>query len=209
MTEIIHACPPEGSGLTPCCGKTPFELPLGDRISSEPDAVTCLPAPAPELRDQIAAAMREHYLSSSRDEADADGNMPCRCGDWREPGPMGSDEDDWDTHLADAVLAVPAIRALTEARDALRHAEGDRDAADEATQQLRELLELAQDGAKGWQEECGKAVRRIERVQSAAESDPPLEKFMGEEPTEYARGWAAAMAAIEAALTDQPQPPAA
>jgi hypothetical protein len=50
--------------------------------------------------------MREHYLVSNRDEADADGNMPCRCGDWREPGPMGSDEDDWDHHLAEAVLAV-------------------------------------------------------------------------------------------------------
>ena len=34
-TETVHACPPDGSGLTPCCGRTPFELPLGDRISSE------------------------------------------------------------------------------------------------------------------------------------------------------------------------------
>jgi hypothetical protein len=42
--EIVHACPPDGSGLTPCCGRTPFELPLGDRISSEAP-VTC-PAPA-------------------------------------------------------------------------------------------------------------------------------------------------------------------
>lgn len=35
-----HACPPDGSGLTPCCGRTPFELPLSDRISSEAP-VTC------------------------------------------------------------------------------------------------------------------------------------------------------------------------
>lgn len=34
-TEVVHGCPPDGSGLTPCCGRTPFELPLGDRISSE------------------------------------------------------------------------------------------------------------------------------------------------------------------------------
>lgn len=40
--EIVHACPPDGSGLTPCCGRTPFELPLGDRISSEAP-VTCTP----------------------------------------------------------------------------------------------------------------------------------------------------------------------
>jgi hypothetical protein len=44
-TEIIHGCPPDGSGLTPCCGRTPFELPRKDRISSEAP-VTC-PAAAP------------------------------------------------------------------------------------------------------------------------------------------------------------------
>ncbi|MFG3046294.1 hypothetical protein ACGFZR_15360 [Streptomyces sp. NPDC048241] len=33
--EVVHGCPPDGSGLTPCCGRTPFELPRGDRISSE------------------------------------------------------------------------------------------------------------------------------------------------------------------------------
>lgn len=43
--ETVHACPPDGSGLTPCCGRTPFELPLGDRISSEAP-VTCTGAPA-------------------------------------------------------------------------------------------------------------------------------------------------------------------
>ncbi|MCX5336926.1 hypothetical protein [Streptomyces sp. NBC_00140] len=72
------------------------------------------------LRDLIAAAMREHYLCTNRDEADADGNLPCRCGDWREPGAEVDDENDWHAHLADAVLAVlppPADRAaaLTEA----------------------------------------------------------------------------------------------
>ncbi|MFD4738689.1 hypothetical protein ACFWNQ_15150 [Streptomyces virginiae] len=37
---VVHGCPPTGSGLTPCCGRTPFELPLADRISSEA-TVTC------------------------------------------------------------------------------------------------------------------------------------------------------------------------
>lgn len=46
--EIVHSCPPDGSGLTPCCGRTPFELPLGDRISSEA-LVTCTTAPAVTL----------------------------------------------------------------------------------------------------------------------------------------------------------------
>lgn len=48
QTEVVHACPPDGSGLTPCCGRTPFELPLGDRISSEAP-VTCTSAPAVTL----------------------------------------------------------------------------------------------------------------------------------------------------------------
>lgn len=41
MTEIIHACPPGGSGLMPCCGRTPFEVGPLARISENPDAVTC------------------------------------------------------------------------------------------------------------------------------------------------------------------------
>jgi len=40
-TEIIHLCPQADSGITPCCGKTPFELPLTDRLSSNPNFVTC------------------------------------------------------------------------------------------------------------------------------------------------------------------------
>lgn len=36
----IHACPPEGSGVMPCCGKTPFEVPSIDRMTST-EEVTC------------------------------------------------------------------------------------------------------------------------------------------------------------------------
>ncbi|MBV2364284.1 hypothetical protein [Streptomonospora nanhaiensis] len=60
------------------------------------------------LRARIAGALREHYLVLDRRAADADGNLPCCCGGWREPGPMGTDEDGWDAHLADAVMAVVA-----------------------------------------------------------------------------------------------------
>ncbi|MGN7139049.1 hypothetical protein [Streptomyces pseudogriseolus] len=38
--EVVHGCPPVGSGLTPCCGRTPSELPRTDRISSEAP-ITC------------------------------------------------------------------------------------------------------------------------------------------------------------------------
>lgn len=36
----VHACPPNGSGLMPCCGRTPFEA-ISDRMTSDPTQVTC------------------------------------------------------------------------------------------------------------------------------------------------------------------------
>jgi hypothetical protein len=39
--ETTHQCPPVGSGLTPCCGMTPFELPRTDRMTENPSLVTC------------------------------------------------------------------------------------------------------------------------------------------------------------------------
>jgi hypothetical protein len=37
----VHAYPRHGSGLTPCCGRTPFELPRDDRMTEDPARVTC------------------------------------------------------------------------------------------------------------------------------------------------------------------------
>jgi len=36
----IHACPPKGSGIMPCCGRTPFEV-MSDRMSTKPEVVNC------------------------------------------------------------------------------------------------------------------------------------------------------------------------
>lgn len=41
MSEIVHECPPIGSGLTLCCNRTPFELPITDRMTLQPELVTC------------------------------------------------------------------------------------------------------------------------------------------------------------------------
>jgi hypothetical protein len=41
VTETVHACPPDGAGVTPCCGRTPFELPRTDRMSTDSALVTC------------------------------------------------------------------------------------------------------------------------------------------------------------------------
>ena len=39
--EKTHRCPKKDEGLTPCCGKSPFELPLFDRITINPELATC------------------------------------------------------------------------------------------------------------------------------------------------------------------------
>lgn len=41
VAEVIHACPPNGSGVMPCCGCTPFEVCSLDRITRDPALVTC------------------------------------------------------------------------------------------------------------------------------------------------------------------------
>lgn len=40
--SVVHGCPPSGSSMTSCCGKHPLELPLTDRLSVNPDYVTCI-----------------------------------------------------------------------------------------------------------------------------------------------------------------------
>lgn len=37
----VHACPPVGLGTTPCCMRTPMELPPNDQITTDPAQVTC------------------------------------------------------------------------------------------------------------------------------------------------------------------------
>lgn len=48
LNETVHLCPPDGSGVTPCCGRTPFEIPLTDRVTVDELAVTCLVIAVPE-----------------------------------------------------------------------------------------------------------------------------------------------------------------
>lgn len=183
--------PPQGPEYTPCgCGHIEPE--------HQPDDGPCLicdcqsyrrrtPLPAaggvvsaaPDQADveRVAAALREHYLCTNRDEADADGNMPCRCGDWREPGPMGSDEDDWDAHLAEVALSVlppPAARAAVllwaadhlAAMDPVDAALAGQHAWKDAANELRRLAAEARQQPDTETEpescaHCGTAIRRI------------------------------------------------
>lgn len=49
--EITHRCPPVGSGIMPCCGRTPFEA-RGDRITTDPRLVTCVKTVSPVLSNK-------------------------------------------------------------------------------------------------------------------------------------------------------------
>jgi hypothetical protein len=40
--SVVHACPrPADDGIMPCCGRTPFEVVLTDRMTLDPALVTC------------------------------------------------------------------------------------------------------------------------------------------------------------------------
>jgi hypothetical protein len=53
MTDSkIHRCPIDDGGLTPCCGRTPFEIPRTDRMTTDGDLVTCFAAIASEALKQ-------------------------------------------------------------------------------------------------------------------------------------------------------------
>jgi hypothetical protein len=41
VTTPVHRCPPDGSGITPCCGRAPFELPRWHRMTEDGSLVTC------------------------------------------------------------------------------------------------------------------------------------------------------------------------
>jgi hypothetical protein len=51
---VVHACPPDGGQVTPCCGMSPFDLPRTDRMTGDPSAVSCFAVTEPEAADDPA-----------------------------------------------------------------------------------------------------------------------------------------------------------
>jgi hypothetical protein len=70
--EVVHLCPPAGSGLTPCCGRPPFELPRTDRLTPDAQAATCV-----ERRD--AAGHLHCDCCGHRYAGDHVPGRPCPC----------------------------------------------------------------------------------------------------------------------------------
>jgi hypothetical protein len=73
----VHACPPRGSGIMPCCRRSPVEVP-GERKTTQPDMVTCGrgvgPTPAGTVdnpdgpREAYAAAIDEGFRTADEIE---------------------------------------------------------------------------------------------------------------------------------------------
>ena len=64
-----HACPLEGSAVTPCCHRSPFELSRTDRMTAHRDLVTCRTPAAPKEPTKSAAE-----LLRERAERDPEGH---------------------------------------------------------------------------------------------------------------------------------------
>jgi len=98
-----------------------------------------LAEPRGDLRDQLGEAMRAHYIG---DQTTAMGEHLCVCGEWAD----GTDADDWDDHLADAVMPVVAA-ALTAARDETARERQRAEKAEGAIQRAHRSLTIAENRA--------------------------------------------------------------
>jgi hypothetical protein len=74
--ETVHACPPGNSSLTPCCGRTPFELTRTDRLTYDPAEITCTATTqttmttTPSREQQLAVARARHDAAAIKHLAD-------------------------------------------------------------------------------------------------------------------------------------------
>jgi hypothetical protein len=68
VIEVVHHCPEDGHGNTPCCARTPFELPRDDRMSNDPALVTCRPTTFTLMDNADMAVSREGEDSGNTDE---------------------------------------------------------------------------------------------------------------------------------------------
>lgn len=59
LGEVVHACPLGHDARTPCCRRSPSELPMDHRMTTDPDLVTCRPEENPvNLPDAYDEATR-------------------------------------------------------------------------------------------------------------------------------------------------------
>ncbi len=67
-TSIVHRCPIGDSGVTPCCERTPFELPRWHRITLD-DALVTSGSGAQEATDGQMRRLIKRYGASAVEES--------------------------------------------------------------------------------------------------------------------------------------------
>lgn len=105
MTGIVHAMPSDSEVVTPCCGKTLFELPITDRVAVAAEAVTCGQA-APSTHPHVA------QLAMFMQRRDAVQHGVVRDGTahptWDELGPVGGQSE----YLTESAAFIAAMLTL-------------------------------------------------------------------------------------------------
>ena len=87
--SIIHACPVSGHALTPCCGRSPFDIPSSDRITLNAAVVTCRrqeAEPAPALPEEVREAAEAFRKVNSAQRGDSCTDAGCIVCKRREAG---------------------------------------------------------------------------------------------------------------------------
>jgi hypothetical protein len=64
--EVVHRCPPEGTSVMPCCGRTPFEVATTDRLTVHAEHVTCETESGTQ-RAAVGRAWFEGYAAGNLD----------------------------------------------------------------------------------------------------------------------------------------------
>jgi hypothetical protein len=55
VDSVTHECPPGDENMTPCCNRTPFELPRTDRMTVDRSLATCVGPPV-QVRTRLGGA---------------------------------------------------------------------------------------------------------------------------------------------------------
>lgn len=99
--ETVHLAPPIGSGTMPCCGKTPWEVPTGDRMTVHEDLATCSRGSNARVDTlcEVAAKLEDLRLGRTMN-GDGSNAMLTRCVnvdvDWSDV----PEHPDWIAHVS-------------------------------------------------------------------------------------------------------------
>jgi hypothetical protein len=111
---IIHKNPAEGEAVTPCCGRTPFELPRTDRMTFDGDMVTCPSSGQTLVMPRGAVVAMYQVCCESL-------GIPAQDAEYTPP-PPGSTEKQLPKHILALIVPRPYISTACETAEAIESA---------------------------------------------------------------------------------------